>query len=89
MVAVSPIVGGAAIKGPTAKIMTELGLPVTAATVARYYGELLDGYVLDRSDAALAPDLGLPALVTATVMKTADDKQRLAREVVAFARQLT
>ena len=89
VVAVSPIVGGAAIKGPTAKIMTELGLPVTAATVARYYGELLDGYVLDRSDAALAPDLGLPALVTATVMKTADDKQRLAREVVAFARQLT
>lgn len=89
VVAVSPIVGGAAIKGPTAKIMTELGLPVTAAAVARYYGDLLDGYVLDRSDAALAPDLGLPALVTATVMKTAEDKQRLAREVVAFARQLT
>ena len=89
VVAVSPIVGGAAIKGPTAKIMTELGLPVTATAVARYYGDLLDGYVLDRSDAAMAPDLGLPALVTATVMKTAEDKQRLAREVVAFARQLT
>ena len=89
VVAVSPIVGGAAIKGPTAKIMTELGLPVTATAVARYYGDLLDGYVLDHSDAAMAPDLGLPALVTATVMKTAEDKQRLAREVVAFARQLT
>jgi LPPG:FO 2-phospho-L-lactate transferase len=89
VVAVSPIVGGAAIKGPTAKIMTELGLPVTAAAVARYYGDLLDGYVLDRADAAMAPDLGLPALATATVMKTDEDKRRLAREVVAFARQLT
>jgi LPPG:FO 2-phospho-L-lactate transferase len=89
VVAVSPIVGGAAIKGPTAKIMTELGLPVTAAAVARYYGDLLDGYVLDRADARLAPDLGLPALVTTTVMKTDEDKRRLAREVVAFARQLT
>lgn len=89
VVAVSPIVGGAAIKGPTAKIMTELGLPVTAATVARYYGDLLDGYVLDRADASMASDLGLPSLATATVMKTDEDKRRLAREVVAFARQLT
>lgn len=89
VVAVSPIVGGAAIKGPTAKIMAELGLPVTAIAVARYYGDLLDGYVLDRADAALAPDLGLPSLATATVMKTDEDKRRLAAEVLAFARQLT
>lgn len=89
VVAVSPIVGGAAIKGPTAKIMTELGLPVTASAVARYYGDLLDGYVLDRADAGTAQDLGLPALVTATVMKSDEDKQRLAREALAFARQLT
>jgi LPPG:FO 2-phospho-L-lactate transferase len=89
VVAVSPIVGGAAIKGPTAKIMTELGLPVTATAVARYYGDLLDGYVIDRSDAALAQDLGMRSLVTATVMKSDEDKRRLAREVLAFAAQLT
>lgn len=89
VVAVSPIVGGAAIKGPTAKIMAELGLDVTATSVARYYGNLLDGYVIDRSDAALAQDLGVRSLVTATVMQTHEDKQRLAREVLDFATQLT
>ena len=89
VVAVSPIVGGAAIKGPTAKIMAELGLPVTAAAVARYYSELLDGYVLDRADSGMAQNLGLPALTTATVMKNDEDKRRLAREVLAFARRLT
>lgn len=89
VVAVSPIVGGAAIKGPTAKIMTELGLPVTATAVARYYGDLLDGYVIDRADAGMAPDFGLPSLATATIMKTDQDKRRLAAEVLAFARQLT
>ena len=88
VIAVTPIVGGRAIKGPTAKIMAELGLPVTAAAVARYYGELLDGYVLDHADAALAKEIAVPVLTTNTVMKNDADKQALAREVCAFARRL-
>ena len=51
VVAVSPIVGGRAVKGPTAKMMQELGLPVSAAAVAARYGDLLDGYVVDTADA--------------------------------------
>ena len=91
VVAVSPIVGGAAIKGPAAKMMAELGMPVTAVGVARHYRErdLLDGFVIDDADAAQAAeieDLGLPTLVTGTVMETLADRERLARETIDFAR---
>ena len=55
VVAVSPIVGGAAIKGPAAKMMRELGTEVTVLGVARHYGRLVDGWVIDRQDAKLAP----------------------------------
>lgn len=93
VVAVSPIVRGAAIKGPAAKMMAELGMPVTAVGVARYYRErdLLDGFVIDDADAGQAPeieDLGLPALVTGTVMETLADRERLARKTIDFARGL-
>ncbi len=93
VVAVSPIVGGQAIKGPAAKMMAELQMPVTAAAVARHYRErdLLDGFVVDRadaSDAAEIEDLGLPTLVTGTVMKSLADRERLAREVLDFARSI-
>ena len=91
VVAVSPIVGGAALKGPAAKMMAELQLPVTAAEVARFYGPLLDGFVVDECDRAQASwvaDSGTRCLVTGTVMTTADDKVRLAREVLAFVQDL-
>jgi LPPG:FO 2-phospho-L-lactate transferase len=52
VIAVSPIIGGRAIKGPTAKMMTELGMTPSAAAVAKRYGNLLDGYVMDDEDAA-------------------------------------
>ena len=52
--AVAPIIGGRAVKGPTAKIMSELGLKVDAAAVAHHYGRLLDGYVVDHGDVGLA-----------------------------------
>src|SRR5204862_144124 len=56
VVAVSPIIGGKAVKGPTAKMMAELGLPVDAAAVAHHYRDLLDVYIADEEDAAaLAP----------------------------------
>lgn len=88
VIAVSPIVGGRALKGPTAKMMRELGLPVTATTVARHYGTLLDGYVLDREDVVQGQDIDIPVCITQTVMQNLDDKQALAQAVLAFADEL-
>jgi len=85
VVAVSPIVGGHAVKGPTAKMMSELGLEVNAVTVARRYQELLDAYVLDRVDAAQAAKLGLPVTVAHTLMTTLADRENLARHALASA----
>src|SRR5204862_4253784 len=51
VVAVSPLIGGQAVKGPTAKMMRELGLEASAAGVAARYGDLLDGYIVDDADA--------------------------------------
>ncbi len=53
VVAVTPIIGGKALKGPAAKMMAEMNMPVTAAAVAAYYGELIDGFVFDQQDAPL------------------------------------
>lgn len=88
VVAVSPVVGGKAVKGPTAKIMAELGLPVSTQAVAAHYGDLLDGMVLDTADAAEAPRLGLPSLVTNTVMTSLSDREDLARAALDFAATL-
>ncbi len=88
VVAVSPVVAGRAIKGPTAKLMQELGFEVSAATVAAHYAGLIDGYVLDAQDAALLPRLGLPAIAVPTVMHGLADREALARAALAFARGL-
>lgn len=85
VLAVSPIVGERAVKGPTAKMMHELGLPVTAAAVAGHYGDLLDGYVLDRRDAEDARAVHVPVTVTSTYMESLGDRERLARTVLAAA----
>lgn len=93
VVAVAPIVGGQALKGPAAKIMAELGVEVSAVEVARHLASriCLDGFVLDVADAGLADrvaSLGITPLVTGTVMHTDEDKVRLAAEVLAFAQSL-
>ena len=88
VVAVSPIVAGDAVKGPTAKMMRELGRPTRAATVAAHYAGLIDGYVLDRADAGEAPAIAVPCRSTATLMRDDRDKVRLAEEVLRFAREL-
>lgn len=85
VVAVSPIIGGRAVKGPTAKMMSELGLPVSAGAVARRYADLLDAYVLDHADAAQAAGLGIPTTATHTLMRTLEDRDALARQVLATA----
>ena len=91
VVAVSPIVAGLAIKGPTAKMMDELRVPSTALAVAQHYGGLLDGYVLDEQDAALLPalrDAGFAAIAAQTVMLTFEHKVQLAQRVCEFAHTL-
>jgi LPPG:FO 2-phospho-L-lactate transferase len=88
VIAVSPIVGGRAIKGPTAKLMQELGLEVTPGTIVRHYGDVLDGFVLDTEDRELGGDLGVSTWVTNTVMKTIEDRTGLAHAVLDFATRL-
>ena len=81
VVAVSPIVDGAAIKGPTAKIMAELEVPTDAAAIAAHYGPLLDGFVIDETDRALETAIsaaGLGVVAAQSVMRTLDDKIDLA-----------
>ena len=92
---VSNIVGGMAIKGPAAKMMTELGMPRTAVGVAQHYvdryGDLVSGFVLDESDRELAAEvesLGLATIVAPTVMVSLQDKTELAARVLGFAAAL-
>ena len=87
VVAVSPIVGGAAIKGPTAKMMKELNVPSTALEVARHYDNIITGFVLDEADREATKSvqgLGLSIDVQPTVMVTLDDRIALAHAVVEF-----
>lgn len=88
VLAVSPIVGGEALKGPAAKMMRELGMPVSALAVATYYAQFIDGFVLDEVDEEHATDierLGVSIKLTNTAMKTPQDQAMLAREVLNFA----
>ena len=92
IVAVSPIIGGKAVKGPTGKIMAELGLPPDSRTVARHYEGLIDGFVIDSADQTLQEDIQdmrLPVVVTNTLMRSLDDKVVLARQCLAFCRRLS
>jgi len=91
IVAVSPIVAGLAIKGPTAKMMTELAIPNSAVAVAAHYRDLVDGFVVDVQDAALEADvaaLGLRTVVAQTVMLSLADRKQLAADVLQFVRHL-
>ena len=88
VVAVSPIVSGMALKGPAAKIMQELGLPVDVVSVAQHYHGLIDGLVIDESDRHAVPlieALGIEVAVEATVMQSLDDRVRVARACLDFA----
>lgn len=94
VVAVSPIVGGAAIKGPAARMLADQGLEPSALSVARLYADFLDAFVIDNVDAALAPRIealgaewgrGLAVTVTDTIMDSMDKKAALARAVLQAA----
>jgi LPPG:FO 2-phospho-L-lactate transferase len=92
VIAVSPIVGGRAVKGPAAKMMAELGVPVDSRSVmahyAAHYPGLVDILVIDQGDSDLAAEiagLGVAVAVTGTLMTSLEDKRRLARFVLKLA----
>ena len=85
--AVSPIIGGAAVRGPAAKIMSELGHEVSCVGVAQQYLGLCDLFVIDNLDAHLSPGierLGIKSVATSIIMDTDDDKVALAESVLAM-----
>jgi LPPG:FO 2-phospho-L-lactate transferase len=91
VVAVSPIIGGKAVKGPAAKMFGELGIQPSALAVAQYYGALLDGIVIDSVDAAQETairELGIMPLAADTIMQDRAHRARLAKEVVDFSATL-
>jgi len=89
VVAVSPIIGGRALQGSAAKMMRELGREVSARAVAMEYHKLIDGIVIDSADEALAEGIrasGFHVLAVPTFMRTPEDRLKLARAVLEFAR---
>jgi LPPG:FO 2-phospho-L-lactate transferase len=91
VVAVSPIIGGQTVKGPAAKMFAELGMEPSALAVAQHYGEAIMGFVLDTLDTALAEEiqkLDIRPLVVPTLMKTSQDRERLAQDVLHFVERL-
>lgn len=91
VLAVSPIIGGQTVKGPAAKMYTELGIQPSALAVACHYGSLLTGFVLDNFDTTLVEAiqaLDIRTLVTNTLMPNSDERRRLAQEVLDFGKSM-
>ncbi|MBJ7483180.1 2-phospho-L-lactate transferase [Brevundimonas sp.] len=86
VVVVSPVVDGNAVKGPTAKLMRELGSAVSPEAVLAHYGDVVDAMLVDERDAVL--DLGVPHDVCDTLMHTLADRARVARAALALADRL-
>jgi LPPG:FO 2-phospho-L-lactate transferase len=84
-IAVSPLIGGKAVKGPAAKIMAELKLDATPRAIAQHYAGLIDGLMIDQADAAEA--FG-ECQITATLMRDIPGRERLAREALAYLDRL-
>lgn len=86
VIAVSPLVGGTAVKGPTAKLMMELDLPVSASTVAKHYASFLNGIIIDARDPPQA--LSVPSVRTDILMNSVNDKKRVATVALELAASL-
>jgi LPPG:FO 2-phospho-L-lactate transferase len=90
-IAVSPLIGGKAVKGPAAKMYEELGIKPSSLAVAHQYRSLIKGFVLDWADQSDVNEIaqwGIISLVTDVFMSSLDDRQRLAKEVLAFCNKL-
>ena len=91
VIAVSPIVGGDAVKGPTAKNLRDLGYPVSALAIAKYYSSFINGFILDKRDeheASLIESLGIKVCLEDTIMIDLKSKIRLAKRVLDFSNSL-
>jgi LPPG:FO 2-phospho-L-lactate transferase len=91
IVAVSPIIGGKTIKGPAAKMFSELGMEPSCVEVANHYHSLLSGFVLDEIDKSEAVNVtasGIMPLVTKTIMRSQEDRIQLAKETIEFGLSL-
>lgn len=88
VVAVSPIIGGRAVKGPTEKIMRELGIQTTSASIAKHYADLIDGLVIDSADSSEVDQAGIRMLAVPTLMTDLASRVALARETLGFAESL-
>ena len=91
VVAISPIIGGKTVKGPAAKMFSELGIEPSAFAVAKHYRNILSGFVLDNEDLNLEKSisqLNIKTLATDTLMKQPTDRARLANDVLHFIRSL-
>ena len=88
VVGVSPIIGGGAVKGPTAKMMRELGLEVSNRAIELHYGDMVDAWIVDAADAQDAAGFDRPVRTAPTLMRTDADKDALAREVLAYAAEI-
>lgn len=89
VIAVSPIIGGRALQGSAAKVMRELGREVSARAVAMEYHKLIDGIIIDSADEALAEGIrasGIHALAVPALMRTPEDRLKLAHAALEFAR---
>jgi LPPG:FO 2-phospho-L-lactate transferase len=92
VIAVSPIIGGQAVKGPAAKMYTELGIQPSALAVAKHYGNLLSALIIDRVDREFASAIGQTGIiphVTDTLMVSIDDRRKLANEVILLGHSIT
>jgi LPPG:FO 2-phospho-L-lactate transferase len=91
VIGVSPIIGGKAIKGPAAKMYAELGVSPSATAVAEHYQALLTGYIIDNQDVAEAPSIrrkGIETFIVDTVMRTTEDRVRLAADTLSFSERI-
>jgi LPPG:FO 2-phospho-L-lactate transferase len=92
VVAVCPLVGGKSLKGPSDKMMAELGHEVSAAGVASLYRDICASLIIDHADEAASAEieaLGMRAVVRPTVMRSVEEKERLARQVLALVMRPT
>ena len=88
VIAVSPIIGGQAVKGPAAKMYAELGIQPSALAVAEHYRDLLSGFILDAIDKDLASQIDIPTLTTDTLMNLLTKRAQLAGDVLNFIRRI-
>ncbi|MEM4643638.1 MAG: 2-phospho-L-lactate transferase, partial [Candidatus Bathyarchaeia archaeon] len=90
-IAISPIISGAPLKGPADKLMSGLGLEVSAFSVAYLYRDFLNVFILDqldRGEKERIESLGIRTILTNTIMKTLEDKVNLAKVVLEASKSI-